>query len=133
MNGYDPTRRGKGTHNSAAVRRKINVLENRSLEEAIVRAQAAGIGKNINIGNCPWAVITETRESLMQSMQLGKDSYLEKGTKSPPRQCLRQGFIFNQVVAPLVTLIPDEKGLNVLRAGLSMVFAVSSVADMHVP
>lgn len=69
-------------------------------------------------------MVAKAKEALLQSMKDGKDSYLEQGTKSPPRQFLRQGVIFKEVVAPFVGLVPDEKGLNVLRAGLSMVFAV---------
>ncbi|KAK4213982.1 hypothetical protein QBC37DRAFT_162624 [Rhypophila decipiens] len=93
------------------------------LEKAIKSAQASGLGLNIDINNCTWAEVREARATLEKTMQRAKETYEAKAANNIPRRLLRKGSIFNQVAAPLASLIPDQMGLNVLRAGLGILFA----------
>ncbi|KAM7212461.1 hypothetical protein V8F06_012148 [Rhypophila decipiens] len=93
------------------------------LEKAIKSAQASGLGLNIDINNCTWAQVRDARATLEKTMQRAKETYEAKAANNIPRRLLRKGSIFNQVAAPFVSLIPDQMGLNVLRAGLGILFA----------
>lgn len=54
-----------------------------------------------------------------------EDQYLEKGKGSWIRRKMRRGEDVAAILQSLTEMIPEEKGLGVLRGGLSLLFTVS--------
>lgn len=67
---------------------------------------------------------TPSWDGVLKLIQDAEAQYKSKGDKSRFRRFLRQGQDVSVVLNGLVELIPDEYGLGILRAGLSMLFTV---------
>ncbi|KAI0547032.1 hypothetical protein F4679DRAFT_378085 [Xylaria curta] len=81
---------------------------------------------DINIDNCTW-------EDVFRCMANAQDDYEKKATKS--RGFVRKLFRWAGDVAdnvdPLLDLIPDDYGLGILSAGISLIFLLAKTASQN--
>ncbi|KAK3369708.1 hypothetical protein B0T24DRAFT_681705 [Lasiosphaeria ovina] len=92
------------------------------LRDVIIASQALGIGKDVNIDNCTWSDVRQCRYAAEEAIAKGKNDYALKAIKNPVRRVFRHGATAADLGRFATGFIPDEKGLNVLRAGLAMLF-----------
>ncbi|KAF8852565.1 hypothetical protein BDZ45DRAFT_678257, partial [Acephala macrosclerotiorum] len=75
----------------------------------------AGEKFDFNVLDCKWS-------DVVGQMQKAQDVYKAKGDKNPLRVFFRQGQTMGTTIVPLLDIIPDQWGLNILRAGLTLIF-----------
>ncbi|KAK0638937.1 hypothetical protein B0T16DRAFT_422145 [Cercophora newfieldiana] len=92
------------------------------LREMILACQAAGWGEHIDPERCTWDDVRECRYAAEEAIVQGTKTYDAKGSGNLVRRVFRHGDTASALGRPLLSFIPDEKGLNVLRAGLAMLF-----------
>jgi hypothetical protein len=72
-----------------------------------------------NYQGCSW-------DEVLTSIDQAIDAYNEKGKKSKFRKVGRNSAIVSTLES-LAQVVPEGKGLSVLRGGLSMIFKVSGI------
>ena len=90
------------------------------LKDVLDACQKAGQQFNFDVSNCEWSDVIE-------QMQKAQDVYKDKGDKNPVRSFFRNGKEIATTVTPWFDMIPDQYGLSVLRAGLTVIFQARRV------
>lgn len=72
-------------------------------------------------------------EDVLDCIALAKTSYIEKGEESKVRHWARHSNTAASALTTLASMIPDEKGLSVLREGLVLLFQVRSRGQTYDP
>ena len=69
---------------------------------------------------------------MLESIEEGQREYNAKGAHSRARALVRKGKPAAAILDALKELIPDEKGLSILKWGLSTIFKVNHHGTIHV-
>ncbi|KAE8442708.1 hypothetical protein EG329_002899 [Mollisiaceae sp. DMI_Dod_QoI] len=85
------------------------------LEDVLDTCKKAGEDFGFDVSKC-------TRNDVIQQMQKAQEVYTAKGDKNPVRGAFRHGQAISTTVVPWFSAIPDQNGLSILRAGLTIIF-----------
>jgi hypothetical protein len=94
------------------------LILNRELE--VVLASAQQLDPSFDLKGCTW-------DDLLYQIEAAIGSDDQKSKNSRLRRTGRNASADVQMLNSLLSIIPDEKGLSLLRGGLSIVFQVSLV------
>jgi hypothetical protein len=95
----------------------ISAHDTSDLEDALATYQNAEHIIEFDVKNCSWS-------DVLDQMHEAQDIYNAKGEKNKARGLMRHGKAISESLTPLLNLIPDQYGLNVLRGGLALIFKV---------
>jgi hypothetical protein len=87
------------------------------LKTALQSINDTGLLEGKDMGKITW-------EDIIDAMDSARTSYISKGERNMARRVLRHGAALEVVFEPLLGLIPDQYGLNIIRGGLVVLFKV---------
>jgi hypothetical protein len=95
----------------------ISTHDTSDLEDALAMFQNTEHITEFDVKNCSW-------RDVLDQMHEAQDVYNAKGEKNKARGLFRHGKAISENLTPLLALIPDQYGLNILRGGLALIFKV---------
>ncbi|KAF2646934.1 hypothetical protein P280DRAFT_21778 [Massarina eburnea CBS 473.64] len=101
-----------------------NSDRNSDLRRALESLKVSGNLTDIDITHCTW-------DDMLEQMAKARDVYFAKGTKSKVRAVLRQGTDIANAISPVISLMPQQYGLQVIQVGLAMIFKVGRSARVN--
>jgi hypothetical protein len=84
--------------------------------EAVLK-EASAVFPGCKTENCTW-------DDVFEQIDAVKEAYDAKAPKGSFRNSIRGGKADAKTLKSLISIIPDEKGLSILRVGLSFIFQV---------
>jgi DNA-binding transcriptional regulator YbjK len=93
------------------------------LQDVLLECSKAGVTVDFDTSNCTWA-------DVIRQMEKAQNTYKAKADKNRIRAVFRRGQRISTAMETWLDVIPDQFGLNVLHAGLTLIFQVRGTAKL---